>query len=141
MPLVIESKPSASASRACSRSSWKRAVMSSPSRNCARSIRPNRIDSLPFERGLCPRNPGGGSEGAVEAPFDSLADPLGLPAPGMRAPLRLEDAAALYGEHGHHGLVDLHRVAQSVVDHPAPVADLQHRDVGLAPHGEAAEPV
>src|SRR5262244_2572891 len=73
MPLVIESKPSASASRACSRSSWKRAVMSSPSGNCARSIRPNFIGSARFERGLCPRNPGGGSEGAVEAPFDWLA--------------------------------------------------------------------
>src|SRR5215471_21034186 len=110
MPFVIESKPSASASRACSRSSWKRTGMSSPSGNCARSIRPNCIESTPFERGLCPRNPGGGSVGAVEAPFDSLADPLRLPTPRVRAPFRLEHAAALHGEHGHHGLVDLHRV-------------------------------
>src|SRR5262249_61843517 len=43
MPWVMEPKPSASASRACSSCSWKRACMSSPCGNWARSIRPNCI--------------------------------------------------------------------------------------------------
>src|SRR6266403_1337232 len=146
MPLVIESKPSASASRACSRSSRKRADMSSPSGNCARSIRPNCIASSSKGASTAPSEPPPGLRG--QSPRSnraystaSLADSLGFPAPGMRTPFRLEDAAALHGEHGHHGLVDLHRVPQRVVDHPAPVADLQHRDVGLAPYREAAEAI
>src|SRR5689334_14910919 len=113
MPLVIESKPSRSARRACSRSSWNRADMSSPSGYWARSIRPNCL----------------------------LADALRLPAPGMRTPFGLEDLAALHGEDGHDGLVDLHGVAQGVVDHPAPVAYFQHRDVGLTAHRETTEPI
>src|SRR5262249_38127738 len=66
---------------------------------------------------------------------------VGLPAPGARPPVGREDLAALDRDERDHRPGHSQARAEHVVDHPVALAHLEHRDVGLPPDREAAQPI